>query len=111
MTGNSEKFNSENKRARDQFRESLASITLPCVQSNSAQFSDIQRESERDSEHSQTLKESPASFNKVLESSGIKMRFPFFTKTGEAIPFRVQLRKTKDRKSQKKRLKTTILEI
>ena len=82
MTGNSEKFNSENKRARDQFRESLASITLPCVQSNSAQFSDIQRESERDSEHSQTLKESPASFNKVLESSGIKMRFPFLTKTG-----------------------------
>ena len=84
MTGNSEKFNSEKKRARDQFRESLASITLPCVQSNSAQFSDIQRESERDSEHSQTLKESPASFNKVLESSGIKMRFPFLTKTGSA---------------------------
>ena len=42
--------------------ESLATATLSCVQRNSVQFSDTQRESEGDSEHSQTLKESPARF-------------------------------------------------
>ena len=82
MTGNSEKFSSEKERERDQFMESPASATLPCVQRNSAQFSDTQEDSERDSEHSQTLKQSPASFYKVLESLGIYMRFPFLNKTG-----------------------------
>ena len=62
MTGNSEKFSSEKERERDKFMESPASDTLPCVQRNAAQFSDTQKDSERDSEHSQTLRESPASF-------------------------------------------------
>ena len=46
--------------------ESPASATLSCVQRNSVQFSDTQRESEGDSKHSQTLKESPARF-KIFE--------------------------------------------
>ena len=62
MTGNSEKFIFISERERDQYMESPASPTLSCVQRNSVQFSDTQRESEGDSEHSQTLKESPASF-------------------------------------------------
>ena len=58
--------------------ESPASDTLPCVQRNTAQFSDTQKDSERVLRHS----ESHQQLFTVLKSSGIKMRFPFLTKTG-----------------------------
>ena len=62
MRGDQFIFISERERESDQYMESPASATLSCVQRNSEQFSDTQRESEGDSEHSQTLKDSPASF-------------------------------------------------
>ena len=56
MTGKlREIFQRNRKREREIRSESPASTTLPCVQRNPTQFSDTQRESERDSEHSQTL--------------------------------------------------------
>ena len=78
MTGNSEKFIfiSERERESDQYMESPASPTLSCVERNSVQFSDTQRESEGDSEHSQTLKESPArfkSFGKLWKVSSLSL--------------------------------------
>ena len=41
------------------------------AQRNSQQFTETQRDSDRDSEHSQTLRESPTSFYKMLENSEI----------------------------------------
>ena len=48
--------------------ESRLKVTLR----DSEQFSETQRDSERDSEHPQTLKESPASFYKVSETLEFK---------------------------------------
>ena len=63
MTGNSEKFSSEKEREREISSWSHLPVTHFLVyretQHNSVTH---KKDSERDSEHSQTLRESPASF-------------------------------------------------
>ena len=82
MTGNSEKFSSEKEREREISSWSHLPVTHFLVyretQHNSVTHRKIMRETQNILRHS----ESHQQVFTVLESSGIKMRFPFLTKTG-----------------------------
>ena len=82
MTGNSEKFSSEKEREREISSWSHLPVTHFLVyretQHNSVTHRKILRETQNILRHS----ESHQQVFTVLESSGIKMRFPFLTKTG-----------------------------
>ena len=86
MTGNSEKFSSEKEREREKSSWSHLPVTHFLVyretQHNSVTHRKIMRETQNILRHS----ESHQQVFTVLESSGIKMRFPFLTKTGSFWP-------------------------